>query len=166
MILSGSGAVFSKCQKYRYALWRRTGGSMAPVLFIMLNPSTADGSKDDPTIRRCIQFAKDWDHSYMIVVNLFAYRSTDPKKLKKVQDPEGPDNSMWINKMAKVSCLVMAAWGANGSLHEQDKHVMSMVDTSWTQVKALGFTKSGLPRHPLYMPKNPKLHSYSMKPTK
>jgi len=148
---SSGGAIVSKCNTYRYALWRETGGSMAPVMFIMLNPSTADAERDDPTIRRCIGFARDWGHSHLIVVNLFAYRSTDPKKLTDVKDPVGPMNDEYIRHYRGKCSALIAAWGTLGGLHGRDKWVAGIVNTDWLPLWALGFTKHGHPKHPLYV---------------
>jgi len=157
------GATISKCGIYRYQLWREIGGRLGPVLFIMLNPSTADAEKDDPTIRRCIGYAKKWGHDRLFVGNLFAYRSTDPKNLRKADNPVGDDNNRFLTEMANKSCLVIAAWGTNGSLHGRDREVIGMLDKDWNPLWVLRKTKKGYPSHPLYLPKNIKPIRYSKK---
>jgi hypothetical protein len=91
-LLSESGAEFSECQQYRYTLWRTWDSQADRVMFIGLNPSTADETEDDPTIRRCIRFAKDWGYGGILMMNAYAYRSTAPRGLKQVTDPIGPRN--------------------------------------------------------------------------
>ena len=142
-------AKISDCGKYRYALTRQWAGSGGGVTFIMLNPSTADAEKDDPTIRRCIGFAKLWGFSRLQVVNLFAYRATDPKELDKVDDPVGP-----LNDPQLINCwhgTLVAAWGAKAP-NERVKYVLSLMYSK--QLFCLGTTKKGHPRHPLYVPAN------------
>ena len=111
-----SCALFSRCEKYRYYLWRELetlpkGGRHRVCSFVGLNPSTADESIDDPTVRRCIRFAKGWGYTGMYMLNAFAYRATDPREMKKQADPLGPMNRDYLAQMAKVSDLVVVAWG-------------------------------------------------------
>src|SRR5882724_4976365 len=95
----GNGAVLSDCERYRYALWRRWAERPA-VLFVGLNPSTADALQDDPTIRRCIRFAKAWGYGALYMGNLFAFRATDPRAMKAEADAVGPDNDGWLRQLA------------------------------------------------------------------
>ena len=104
-------AVLSDCGKYRYKLFREWNKNKGKVLFIMLNPSTADDKKDDNTIIRCINFAKDWGYGGLMVGNLFAYRTTYPKELFKIKDSEGKENLKCIKEMIKDADLVICAWG-------------------------------------------------------
>lgn len=152
-------AHFSKCEKYRYTLLRGWGdfGDRRPVVFIGLNPSTADAEIDDPTIRRCIQFAKNWGYPGMIMINLFAYRSTDPKKLLSVDDPVGPSNDYWIMTAVTDADCVVAAWGATGNTKERSNKVLFFLLTLNIKMKCLGMTKDGFPKHPLYLPYSSKL---------
>jgi len=142
-------AVFSKDRLYRYWLSRTIAPMGKKVTFIGLNPSTADASHNDPTISRCINFAKQWGASTLIVVNLFAYRSTDPRALKVAYDPVGPENDTWLKKAVMQSDIVVAAWGNGGRLNERAELVKRMFAT---QLRALRLTKQGLPCHPLYLP--------------
>src|SRR3989449_11540410 len=105
-------ACFSRCGTYRYALWRRWAAG-PQVLFVMLNPSTADAQRDDPTIRRCIGFARRWGCGGIEVVNLFALRATDPRRLRYTRDPVGPENVAHLARAAGRASLVGAAWGAD-----------------------------------------------------
>ncbi len=108
-------AELSKCRSYRYGLWRIWDENKPKVMFIGLNPSTADENKDDFTITRCISYAKQWDCGGIIVGNLFAYRATDPKVMKKARDPIGQDNDFWLKKMASEADKVVAIWSNHGS---------------------------------------------------
>ena len=147
-------AIFSGDRRYRYLLIRRVGTSQSRVLFIMLNPSAADEVRDDPTIRRCIGFARDWGFGLLEVVNLFALMSTNPKTLLDAEDPVGPDNDATIHAALRRAERVILAWGNHGSRHrERAAHVTKMaLDLSTPH--HLGLTKFGFPRHPLLLPKN------------
>lgn len=147
-----AGATISECGVYRYRLWRKWGDGKS-VCWIMLNPSTADGSKDDPTIRRCIGFAKDWGYAGIVVVNLFAFRATNPQELREVSDPVGPENDNTIIEVAKSSQLVVAAWGVWGDILGREKRVVEMLRNRGVRLMCLCETKGGHPRHPLYFPK-------------
>lgn len=156
-----TGAIFSECRTYRYALWRRWGEGAA-ALFIGLNPSTADEARDDPTIRRCIRFARDWGHDAVVVVNLFAYRATDPRNLIGLADPIGPDNDLALAQCHDVAAITVAAWGVNGRLNDRADAVMRWLDPIGKPLHCLGTTKDGHPRHPLYVPANrqPSVYRY------
>jgi hypothetical protein len=116
----------------------------------MLNPSTADDSIDDPTIRRCIGFAKSWGFGALDVLNIFAYRSTDPAVLRKITDPVGKENDRFIvETTGKRDCeLVIAAWGNMGMYASRASNVVKIIPRD---VMCLGKTKAGFPRHPLYV---------------
>ena len=145
-IAKGS-AVFSRCGRYRYVLRRQWDSWKGVVMFVGLNPSTADAEKDDPTIRRCVRFARDLGFGSVIVVNLFAYRATRPGVLRDVRDPVGRLNDRWIERCRKEADLVIAAWGVHGSWRGRDRAVMSRLG----EMICLGHTKAGQPRHPLYL---------------
>jgi len=148
------GATFSEDKLYRYNLWRRWGSrSSGKVTFIMLNPSTADAEKFDPTVRRCFGFARDWGFGSMEVVNLFALRSTYPEQLKKVSDPVGPENNAVIFKAVQESDLVLAAWGIHGRFHGRDLDVQKLIE-GIRDLHCIGTTKAGAPLHPLHQPKS------------
>ena len=116
-------------------------------MFVGLNPSTADETKDDNTVRRCIGFAKDWGFGSLVLVNLFAYRSTDPNALLLVADPVGAENDTYILAASRAVERVVVAWGTKGTLLGRDKRVASLLPHS----HCLGVTKSGHPKHPLYL---------------
>jgi hypothetical protein len=145
-------AVISKCKKYRYWLERDTGiPSKSDCVFIMLNPSTADATLDDPTIRRCRGFAERFQCRKLVVVNLFAYRATRPVDLYKARDPIGPHADIYINKALSLPGIKLCGWGANPA-HGRDVKLKLMA--SWLNVNlcCLGKTKGGAPKHPLYLP--------------
>lgn len=143
-----SVALYSPCETYRYRLTRRWGD--APTLaFIMLNPSTADERRNDPTIARCENRARALGHGGVDIVNLFAFRATRPQDLKAATDPEGPANARIVRKTAKAAGCIVAAWGVHGAFLQQDQKALHWLrDLS---LKALGTTKDGHPRHPLYV---------------
>jgi hypothetical protein len=122
----------------------------------MLNGSTADAEKDDPTIRRCIGFAKRWGYGSLEVVNLFGYRTTLPTELKKAPDPVGPENDQYIAAAAKRARKIIVAWGAHGAFKGRNKEVLDLLCKSGFSAECLGTTKDGHPRHPLYISNNTK----------
>jgi hypothetical protein len=141
-------AYLSDCGRYRYCLTR----DVAPltgegtVVFIGLNPSTADATTDDPTIRRCVRFARDWGFARLKMVNLYAYRATKPADLWLAADPVGPENDCTIAKVIGGSDLAVCAWGVNGT-GKRVRDVLALVCAP----HALGLTMHGAPRHPLYV---------------
>ena len=150
-------ATFSKCEKYRYDLYRddlRSEKHEGLCLFIMLNPSTADETNDDPTIRRCISYAKKWGYEELIVVNLFSYRATDPKDLIKSESPVGEHNLKHILNAANKSNMIICAWGTKGNHLGQDKKVIKALKEKGNKLYCLRKTKDGHPSHPLYLPQN------------
>jgi hypothetical protein len=150
-LLTDAGATFSPCRTYRYRLWRFW--DQRPYLaFVMLNPSTADEVKNDPTVERCERRARVGGYGGVAVVNLFAFRSTDPAVLRKVADPVGPHNDAAITDVAKQAGRVICAWGTHGSLHGRDAHVLVMLHWHGVGTYALRVSKGGHPCHPLYLP--------------
>ena len=141
-------AVMSDCDRYRYFLSRRLGCSSRIVAFIGLNPSTADATHDDPTIRRCVGFARCRDAGMLVMVNLFALRSTDPAALRTHIDPIGPDNDAWIDYAISVADVVIAAWGNGGLLLGRSDTVSSRYKG---RLEAFEVTKAKMPKHPLYI---------------
>lgn len=148
------GAVISICEKYRYKLWRIWDKEKPKLLFIMLNPSTADANIDDATIRRCIRFANSWGYGSIYVGNLFAYRSTYPKDLLLIADPVGADNLMYISEMCYLCDDVVYAWG--DSVPKGVK-CNSLAAIRNKPIYNLGLNKSGNPKHPLYLPLTTKM---------
>lgn len=155
MTYTRSYADISACGRYRYLLEREWSPfyHSGSAMFVMLNPSTADGEADDPTIRRCVGFAKAWGYGHLSVVNLFAYRATDPKELFKAGDAiHGPRNQEVIERAAKDAAIIIGAWGAHKTADWQAEVVRGWLDNR--EIYALGFSKSGQPKHPLYLPGN------------
>lgn len=145
---------FSHDRKYRYSLtilWRDIG---RPLNFIMLNPSTADEVKNDPTVERCERRARMWGFPGVIITNIFAYRSTNPKALYEVDDPVGPDNDNAIIKQAVMyaSTDVVCAWGTHGQFMDRGYAVAEMLRAMGVRLMMLNLTASGQPCHPLYLP--------------
>lgn len=122
------------------------------MAFIMLNPSTADAVNDDPTIRRCIRFARDTGYGSLVVGNLFAWRATTPGDLLKVAAPIGPDNDFLLSEIIVRAPLVVCAWGVRGTLLDRDKSVLGMIGSFGKIPHCLGQTRTGQPVHPLYIP--------------
>lgn len=149
-------AVISDCSNYRYVLEREKGSN--PLVFLMLNPSTADASLDDPTIRRCRRFAFDNGYTGIVVVNLFAFRATKPKDLFSANDPVGPLNELYISEQT-IQKDVCCAWGANAPT-DRVQAVKNVLAYSDANTLCLGVTKNGSPRHPLYVKADQKLVKY------
>lgn len=145
------GATFSDDRKYRYSLHRIWDNKKPYLLFCMLNPSVADESDNDPTIERCQRRAQQLGFGGLVVVNIFALCSTDPKALKKVEDPVGPENFMTIIKTAKNAGLVICGWGKHGSLKKQGERVLWLLKSNGVRPFALKINKDGSPAHPLYI---------------
>lgn len=126
----------------------------------MLNPSTADADQDDPTIRRCIRFAQAWGFHRLEVVNLYAFRATDPNQLWQVLDPVGPDNDRYIREASARASMTIVAWGTNAKRHRQ-REVMKLL----TEPHALEMTKHRFPKHPLYIRSDAKPFLVANQPT-
>lgn len=146
-----SDAVLSEDRQYRYRLTRTFDVENPTLAFLMLNPSTADETDDDPTIRRCLGYAKDWGYGTLVVGNLFAYRTSDPEDLRDVGDPIGPDNDDHLRAICHEADRVIVAWGTDGDLLDREREVVEMLDAD---LYALDTTKHGHPNHPLYQPKD------------
>jgi hypothetical protein len=144
-----SSAVVSRCGLYRYRLDRRWGEG--PTCgFIMLNPSTADAEVDDPTIRRCIGFAKREGCGGLMVGNLFAFRATKPEDMADAEDSDGPENQHFLlNMVERVDGPLIAAWGAHWMADDLPSRWARL--TFGDRLMCLGKTKGGAPRHPLYV---------------
>ncbi len=157
------GAVMSIDQAYRYQLTRRWGDDEASVTWVMLNPSTADADVDDPTIRRCIGFSRSWGFDALTVVNLFAYRATDPKALALADEPVGQVNYRHVREAIEDSAGVVCAWGAHARKVRQFPYTPDVRDLAArcrVPVFCLGTTKAGDPRHPLYLAADTPLITY------
>ncbi|MBW4441405.1 MAG: DUF1643 domain-containing protein [Plectolyngbya sp. WJT66-NPBG17] len=145
---SGNGTIFDSSGAYRYALWR-SWNSDPRIGFVMLNPNQADAELNDPTIRRCIGFAKSWGFGGLEVVNLFAYRAKTPQLLKQAAEPIGIENDRYLLTLAERVDLIILAWGNWGGLWQRDREVLPYFQTENSY--SLGVTKLGHPKHPLYL---------------
>lgn len=148
-------AYISDDQLYRYTLWRRWGQSSKYACFIGLNPSVADAYIDDPTLKRCIDFSKSFGYDAVCLINLFAYRATNPQDMKKVSEPIGIENDKVIKLVTSYSEINIAAWGTLGIFKNRNLEVQDMIDN----LHYLKLTKDKHPSHPLYLKKDllPKL---------
>lgn len=158
-----SGATFSECGLYRYELWRRwPNGLYSPdtrlMVVIGLNPSTADESNLDPTLRRCVSFAEREGLAGLVMLNLFALRSTDPKGLCRVDDPIGPENDAVLLKWFELyPSTTVAAWGNFKLAAGRAADVLRLRDPIAQSMKCLGMNQDGSPKHPLYLASDTKL---------
>jgi len=153
-------AILSPDRKYRYVLdriWDHFNGKS--VLFICLNPSTADENADDRTSRRCINYAKCWGYGGMQMVNLFALRSKNPEDLRISDDPVGPDNDKYIKMLAKTADMIILGWGNDGTYLDRDMDCIALIRYPHSSRMTkniphyLQLTKDGNPQHPLYLKK-------------
>ena len=149
-----SEAEFSPCRQYRYRLWRVWGQPQQArrLCMVMLNPSTADEFKNDPTVERCCRRARMWGFDRLDVVNIFALRSTDPKGLYQCADPVGQANDAAILQAAQAADMTVAAWGNHGQLGGRGEAVMNLLQQAGVELHVLKLSKAGQPVHPLYQP--------------
>lgn len=167
--LDGCGAEFSPDEIYRYTLTRQWDDGRC-VAFLMFNPSTATATTEDPTIRRCIGFARRWDYGRLVVINLYAVRSTDPKAVTRMgRSAIGPMNDYWIKKSVEESREIICAWGC--AQHAPDigqrvKRVLDLInqDLPNIPINCLGFRKDGHPRHPLMLAYETPREEFKWKP--
>ncbi len=144
---------------YRYLLWRAWNAKLPRLLWILLNPSTADECVDDPTLRRVLGFSRSYGFGGLEVVNLFALRSPHPRALTQVVDPVGPENDMYIREAVGRASKIVAAWGSFGTLYRRGHSILAQIDCP---IYCLGITKNGSPRHPLYLRHDRALRSFSL----
>lgn len=152
------GAEFSKDRKHRFALYRTKKSifdqkeKVKRILWIMLNPSTADEDHNDPTIRRCMGFSERWGYNHVEIANLFSLRSTDPKALMEDSNESYyASNMQWLIHVAVTNNFVVCGWGNHGSYKNRGKEVVEML-APFADLHCLGITKNGHPMHPLYLP--------------
>lgn len=154
LLISGgidTGADFSLDRAYRYRLWRIWDATRRPIVYVLLNPSTADAQQNDPTVTRCIIRARQLDAGGAIVVNLFALCATDPRVMKAHPEPIGRDNDEAILTAAGEAGLIIGGWGAHGTHRDRARSVLGMLRDAGHVVHHLGLTKAGHPTHPLYI---------------
>jgi len=145
-------AIISPCAGYRYLLersWSKRTSRKSTVAFIGLNPSTADATHDDPTIRKCMAYAQAWQFKKLIMVNLFAWRATNPNELLTAKNPVGKINDQHLDEAVLRSALVVACWGEYGAILGRSEALRSRYPR---RLKCLRTNQSGEPTHPLYLP--------------
>jgi hypothetical protein len=156
-----AGAAFSEDRRHRYELWRIWDRKVRKMVVIGLNPSTADETKNDPTIRRCINFAQRERCGGLVMLNLFGFRATDPKVMKLEEDPIGPGNDAAIKRwVMDPNAVVVAAWGTHGAHRDRDLAVCSYIHALDVEILCFGTTAGGFPLHPLYLPNDKRLVRY------
>lgn len=151
-MLGSSGAVFSRCRRWRYLLWRRWDDSRPAANFLMLNPSTADEHKLDPSCTRARLYAERWGYGALIVTNLFGWRATDPQEMKRVNEPVGRGNDAAILRAAREAAIVVCAWGNHGAHLGRAEKVTGFLRLNHIKLHLLRLNANGQPAHPLYLP--------------
>lgn len=146
-----STAVYSDCELYRYSLTRVWDPAGGKVLFVMLNPSTATEVQNDPTVERCERRARALGFGAFQVTNIFAWRDTDPRKMRAAAEPVGPENDATILAGVDWADQVVAAWGTHGEHLGRGPAVESLLRASESPIYHLGLSKAGHPKHPLYI---------------
>lgn len=152
-----STAVYSDCERYRYALTRTWDPSGKRLLFVMLNPSKATEVQNDPTVERCERRARALGFGAVQVTNIFAWRETDPHRMRKARNPVGPDNDATLQDGARWADMIIAAWGTHGVHRDRGPFTEQLLRDTGQPLHTLGLSKYGHPKHPLYI-------SYSQQP--
>ena len=147
-----SSAVCSDCERYRYSLTRIWNPQACRVHFVMLNPSTATEQRNDPTVERCERRARALGFGAFRVTNIFAWRETDPRAMRRADDPIGPANDDAIREACRWADRTICAWGLHGMHLDRGLAVEKMMRTLGIRLYHLGLSKSGHPKHPLYLP--------------
>jgi hypothetical protein len=164
-----STALISDCQKYRFHLTRVWDESKPSICWMLLNPSTADAEKLDPTLTRCLGYSVDWGYGQMHILNIFAFRATDPKVMMAVADPVGHNilvggtpvsNDGYLTLIPGICHMTVAGWGGGGTFKGRYVEVAKLAQVRGLKFQCLGQTKTGQPRHPLYLAKNTKLENW------
>lgn len=159
-----AGAIMSDCGQFRLHLHRMWGDAGKVLAFVMLNPSTADGYADDPTIRRCIGFGRALGFGGVVIVNLYAFRATDPLELRRAGWPRHPSEDRWITTAVDQATFedgeVCCAWGSMGGATARAAEVRALIRKGGARPMCLGTTAGGAPRHPLYLPGSARLKPY------
>lgn len=150
--MTPAGARFSACRRWRTLLWRRWDVTKPVANFLMLNPSTADERVLDPTCARARDYAERWGYGALLVTNVFAWRATDPDRMKAAQDPVGEGNDAAILRAAKNAQLVVCAWGNHGLHLARSSAVQRLLRGAGVALHVLRLNANGEPAHPLYLP--------------
>jgi hypothetical protein len=156
--MTPAGAKFSRCRRWRYLLWRCWDEAKPVANFLMLNPSTADEFRLDPSCTRARNYAERWGFGALVVTNIFGWRATDPEEMKSAKDPVGSGNDAAIVTAAKEAKLVVCAWGNHGLHLERAERVKALLRRERVKLTFLRMNGAGQPAHPLYLPS-------SLKPT-
>lgn len=149
---TASGAKFSACRRWRTLLWRRWDPSRPAANFLMLNPSTADEQRLDPSCSRARAYAERWGFGALIVTNLFAWRATDPQEMKRAREPVGRGNDAAILRAAREAAIVVCAWGNHGTHLGRSREVVAVLRCAGIGLSVLRLNGAGQPAHPLYLP--------------
>ena len=150
--MTPSGAQFSACRRWRTLLWRRWDAAKPVANFLMLNPSTADEHVLDPTCARARDYAERWGFGALLVTNVFAWRATDPDRMKAAADPVGEGNDAAIQRAARRAQLVVCAWGNHGLHLARSSAVQRLLRGAGVALHVLRLNAGGEPAHPLYLP--------------
>ena len=153
IVTNPAGATFSPCRRWRYLLWRRWDEARPAANFLMLNPSTADEAKLDPTCSRARDYAERWGFGALVVTNLFAWRATKPGRLKAAREPVGRGNDRAILRAAREARLVVCAWGNHGAHLARAEEVAKALRKAGIPLHVLHLNAGGEPAHPLYLPR-------------
>jgi hypothetical protein len=162
--MTPAGAVFSRCRRWRYLLWRCWEESKPVANFLMLNPSTADEFQLDPSCTRARNYAEQWGYGAVIITNIFGWRATDPGEMKSVKDPVGRGNDRAIVEAARDAKLVVCAWGNHGLHLGRSQRVVELLRREKVGLNFLRMNGQGEPAHPLYLPGNLKPTRWSPAP--
>lgn len=146
-----SVAVYDRTEMYRYYLKRTWDDGLPLVAFVGLNPSTATEQQDDPTVRRCQTYARDWGYGGFLMLNAFALRSTDPRGLRDVRDPVGPENDVFLLMGVKEAAKTVVCWGNHGAVNQRHLQMRKLLQVF--NVECFVRTATGFPNHPLYLKK-------------
>ncbi|SLN68340.1 hypothetical protein AQS8620_03217 [Aquimixticola soesokkakensis] len=146
-----STAVYSDCERFRYSLERSWDAQGRKVLFVMLNPSTATEVQNDPTVERCERRARALGYGAFCVTNIFAWRDTDPRKMRAASDPVGPQNDATLVRFAQWADDIVCAWGTHGAHLGRGAQVEALLRATGKPLTHLGLSKAGHPKHPLYI---------------
>ncbi len=148
---AASDAVYSDCERYRYALTRVWDATAPRILFVMLNPSKATEAQNDPTVERCERRARVLGYGGFRVMNIFAWRETDPKLLRQASEPVGQENDRMLIDGIAWADLVLVGWGVHGEHLQRGPEVEALLRDAGAELHCLGMSKAGHPRHPLYI---------------
>ncbi|MGH8692247.1 MAG: DUF1643 domain-containing protein [Burkholderiales bacterium] len=150
--MSPAGATFSRCRRWRYLLWRCWDESKPAANFLMLNPSTADEFRLDPSCTRARRYAERWGYGAVLITNIFGWRATDPEEMKAVKDPVGRGNDRAILRAAREAKIVVCAWGNHGEHMGRGEDVAALLRSNGVRLHLLRKNREGHPAHPLYLP--------------